>query len=162
MTETAKAVEATETEASTKKSIVPAKYSGKYKGAGDAVAEFIKEQITGKDGVEFTALFALCRANGIDEAKVKHYEGLYADKANNHGIEGRARMTLGNMLRAKARKEGKLNSIAGEETTFEGLAKPAVSGAAAKAQENAAEAETQETTTEETAVSEEVADETTE
>ena len=160
MTETAKAVEATET---TKKSIVPAKYSGKYKGAGDAVAEFIKEQITGKDGVEFTALFALCRANGIDEAKVKHYEGLYADKANNHGIEGRARMTLGNMLRAKARKEGKLNSIAGEETTFEGLAKPAVSGAAAKAQENAAEtAETQETTTEETAVSEEVADETTE
>lgn len=120
----------------TKKSIVPSKYSGKYKGAGDAVSDFIKAQTEG----QFASFAALARKNGIDEAQVAKYEGLVADKANNHGIEGRARMTLGNMLRAKARKDGKLVSLAGDETAFEGLAKPAVSGAAAKAQETAATA----------------------
>lgn len=134
MTETAKAVEATDAEKG-KKSIVPAKYSGKYKGAGDSLSEFIKSQTEGVSA----SLLALCRANGIDEAKVAKYEGLLADKENNHGIEGRARMTLGNMLRAKARKEGKLVNLAGDEVEFNDLAKPAVSGAAAKAQEAAAE-----------------------
>lgn len=144
--------------AAEKKSIVPSKYSGKYKSGGDAVAEFMKAQTEGN----LESLFALCRANGIDEAKVAHYAGLYADKANNHGIEGRARMTLGNMLRAKARKEGKLSALNGNEQTFEGLAKPAVSGAAAAAKENA-EAKTEDASeTQESAADPATGDETTE
>lgn len=118
-----------ETAEKTKKSIVPAKYSGKYKGAGDSVSEFIKAQTEG----QFESMAALCRKNGIPEVQVAKYEGLVADKANNHGIEGRARMTLGNMLRSKARKEGKLVALNGTETEFHDLPKPAVSGAAAAA-----------------------------
>lgn len=122
-----------------KKSIVPSKYSGKYKdGGSDAVATFIKEQSSGKEGFEFGAFFSLCRKNGIAEEKVAHYEALVADKANNHGIEGRARMTLGNMLRAKARKDSKLVGLNDQEQTFD-IPKPAVSGAAAAAQTAAAE-----------------------
>jgi len=102
------------TETKTSKSIVPSKYAGKYKdGGSDEVAAFIKEQSSGKDGFEYGAFFALCRKNGIDEAKVAHYEGIVASKA--HGGEGRARMTLGNMLRSKARKDGKLISLGDEE-----------------------------------------------
>lgn len=130
---------ATEASAPAKKSIVPSKYSGKYKDGGDTVAQFVKEQSSGKEGFEFGAFFSLCRKNGIEEAKVAHYESLVADKANNHGIEGRARMTLGNMLRAKARKNGKLVGLNDAETTFD-IPKPAVTGAAAAAQETAAEA----------------------
>lgn len=119
-----------------KKSIVPSKYAGKYKdGGSDALAEFIKQQCTGKEGFEFSAFFQLCRKNGLDEAKVKNYEDLIAAKA--HGAEGRARMTLRNMLATPARKNGKLIALDGTETPVE-VAKPAVSGAAAKAQENAA------------------------
>lgn len=123
------------TEKSTK-SIVPGKYAGKYKdGGSDALAEFIKSQCVGKDGFEFSAYFELCRKNGIAEEKVAHYEGLVASKA--HGAEGRARMTLRNMLATPARKNGKLTALDGSEVAID-LPKPAVSGAAAKAQENAA------------------------
>lgn len=134
-------------EATAKKSIVPSKYSGKYKDGGDAVAQFIKEQSSGKEGFEFGAFFSFCRKNGLDETKVAHYESLVADKANNHGIEGRARMTLGNMLRAKARKNGKLVGLNDAEVEFN-LPKPAVSGAAAAAQETAASTETETPATE--------------
>lgn len=138
MTEqTTAAVAADET---VKKSIVPAKYSGKYKGAGDSVSEFIKTQTEGV----FASMAALCRKNGITEEQVVKYEQLVANKGENHGIEGRARMTLGNMLRAKARKEQKLLNLAGEEVPFTDLKKPEVSGAAAKAQETAAETESTE------------------
>lgn len=125
----------TETTKSTK-SIVPSKYAGKYKdGGSDPLAEFIKSQSVGKDGFEFPAFFTLCRKNGIAEEKVAHYEKLVADKA--HGAEGRARMTLRNMLATPARKNGKLVALDGSEVAID-LPKPAVSGAAAKAQENAA------------------------
>lgn len=120
-----------------KKSIVPSKYSGKYKGGGsDALAEFIKTECTGKEGFEFTAFFALARKNGLPEEKVAHYEGQIAEKR--HGAQGRARMTLRNMLATIARKNGKLTGLNDEETAID-LPKPAVSGAAAKAQEQAAE-----------------------
>lgn len=129
--------ETAEAEVKEKKSIVPAKYAGKYKGGGsDALAEFIKEQCTGKDGFEFPAFFTLCRKNGIAEDKVSHYESLVEDKA--HGAQGRARMTLRNMLASIARKNGKLVGINDEETAID-LPKPAVSGAAAKAAETATE-----------------------
>lgn len=130
--------ETAEAEVKGKKSIVPAKYAGKYKGGGsDALAEFIKEQCTGKDGFEFPAFFTLCRKNGIAEDKVSHYESLVEDKE--HGSQGRARMTLRNMLASIARKNGKLVGINDEETAID-LPKPAVSGAAAKAAETATEA----------------------
>lgn len=130
----------TETAEKAKKSIVPAKYSGKYKEGGDAVSQFIKAQTEG----QFASLAALCRKNGVSEEQVTKYEGLVADKANNHGIEGRARMTLGNMVRSIARKSGKLVALNGEEVEFD-LPKPAVSGAAAAAQTQAAESAPAET-----------------
>lgn len=127
-----------------KKSIVPSKYSGKYKDGGtDQLAEFIKQQCTGKDGFEFPAFFSLCRKNlggTLTEEKVAHYEGLVNSKA--HGAEGRARMTLRNMLATHARKNGKLIGLNDTEVAIS-IAKPAVSGAAAKAQEAAASAETE-------------------
>ena len=124
MDEQTAAVEATEEK---KKSIVPAKYAGKYKGANDALAEFIKEQCSGKDGFEFTAFFTLCRKNGIAEDKVAHYEAQVAEKR--HGSQGRARMTLRNMLATIARKEGKLVGLNDEEVAIE-IAKPTLTGAA--------------------------------
>lgn len=128
-----------ETEATEKKSIVPSKYAGKYKNGGsDELAEFIKAQSTGKEGFEFTAFFTLCRKNGLPEDKVAAYEGQIAEKR--HGAQGRARMTLRNMLATIARKNGKLVGLNDEETAIN-LPKPAVSGAAAKAQETAASAE---------------------
>jgi len=128
--------EALATEATAKKSIVPAKYAGKYKGAGDSVSEFINTQSSGKEGFEFPAFFSLCRKNGIAEDKVKHYEDqVLVEKRN--GSPGRARMTLGNMLRSIARNKGQLIGLNDEATTFADLKKPAVSGAAAAAQETA-------------------------
>lgn len=133
-----------EGEAKATKSIVPAKYGNKYKNGGsDALATFINEQASGKEGFEYPAFFELCRKNGIDEAKVAHYEGLVAEKA--HGSQGRARMTLRNMLATIARKNGKLVALDGSEHAID-LPKPAVSGAAAKAQEAAASAQESETT----------------
>lgn len=102
-------------EAKVSKSIVPAKYAGKYKSGGsDALAEFIKSQCVNKEGTfEFPAFFELCKINGIEPGKVDHYSGLVQQKA--HGAEGRARMTLRNMLATPARKTGKLKNLAGEE-----------------------------------------------
>lgn len=124
------------TEAKVRKSIVPAKYADKYKdGGSDALSNFIKEQCVGKEGFEFTAFFNLCRINGIAEAQVAKYESAVASKAQ--GANGRARMTLRNMLATLARKNGKLKAQDGSEQDV-AVAKPAVSGAAAKAQEQAA------------------------
>lgn len=116
------------------KSIVPAGWKSK----GDALSQFINEQCTGKEGFEYSAFFQLCRANiggNLTEEKIAHYEGLVNDKA--HGSQGRAKMTLRNMLATLARKNGKLVGLNGEEVEID-LPKPAVSGAAAKAQEAAA------------------------
>lgn len=126
------ATETTATEA-TKKSIVPSKYSGKYKGGnGDQLAEFIAKESSGKDGFEFPAFFALCRKNGLPEDKVAHYEAQVLEEKR-HGSQGRARMTLRNMLATLVRKNGKLIALNGDEVAIE-IAKPAVSGAAAAAQ----------------------------
>jgi hypothetical protein len=119
-----------------RKSIVPAKYAGKYsKGGSDVLAEFINGQCTGKDGFEFTAFFQLCRMNGLPEEQVAKYEQAVADKA--HGANGRARMTLRNMLGTIARKTGKLQGLNGQEQEVS-LPARAPSGAAAKAQEQVA------------------------
>lgn len=123
-------------EAPAKKSIVPQGWKSK----GDDLSKFIDEQSSGKDGFEYTAFFNLCRKNGIAEEKVAHYETLVASKA--HGSQGRAKMTLRNMLATIARKNGKLVGLNGDETAID-LPKPAVSGAAAKAQETAAASNTE-------------------
>jgi len=136
--ETVETVEATESPKVTK-SIVPARYAGRYKAGGsDELAEFIKKQATGKEGFEWPAFFQLVRANGILEEKVAHYEAQVA--AKRHGAEGRARMTLRNMLATIARKNGKLVGLNGEETTIN-LPKPVLSGAAADAATKAGAAE---------------------
>lgn len=119
------------------KSIVPSKYAGKYKNGGsDPLAEFIKSQCVGKDGFEFSAFFQLNRINGIADEKVKHYEDQVAAKLN--GANGRARMTLRNMLATIARKNGKLKNLAGEDVEVV-VPKQTVSGAAAKQQAATAE-----------------------
>jgi hypothetical protein len=134
-----------------KKSIVPTKYAGKYKGGGsDALATFIKAQCGEGDKFEFTAFFELCTKNGIDAAKVEHYKKLVEDKA--HGAEGRARMTLRNMLATPARKNGKLIGLDGAEHEVV-IAKAPLTGAAAAAQA-ASEAKTEEAPAAETPVEE--------
>src|SRR5688572_6795680 len=104
----------TATEPKTTKSIVPSKYSGRYKNGGeDALAQFIKEQCATEQGFSFEKFFELCTKNGLPEEKVEHYKGQVAEKR--HGAEGRARMTLRNMLATIARKNGKLVGLNGEE-----------------------------------------------
>ena len=115
------------------KSIVPAKYAGRYKAGGsDALAEFIKAQSAVESGFSFPNFFELCRRNGIPEDKVAHYEQQVADKR--HGAQGRARMTLRNMLATFARKNGELVGLDGSSTSIS-LPKPTLSGAAKKAKE---------------------------
>jgi fructose-specific component phosphotransferase system IIB-like protein len=130
-------------EEKTTKSIVPAGWKSK----NDDLAKFIDNQCSGKEGFEYPAFFSICRKNGIDEAKVKHYEELVASKA--HGSQGRAKMTLRNMLATIARKNGKLVGLNDEEVAID-LPKPALGGAAAKAAEAKATetAEVQESVTE--------------
>jgi hypothetical protein len=139
VTEETNAVVEETTEKKTK-SIVPARYAGRYKGGGsDALAEFIKAQCQTKDGFDFPAFFDLCRKNGLPEDKVAMYEGQVAEKR--HGAQGRARMTLRNMLATIVRKDGKITGINGEVVELS-LPKPALSGAAAKAKADAGEAVT--------------------
>ena len=125
------------TEPKTTKSIVPSKYSGRYKNGGeDALAQFIKAQCSDEKGFSFDKFFELCSANGIAQDKVDHYKAQVAEKR--HGAEGRARMTLRNMLATFARKNGKLVGLDGAEAEVS-LPKVALTGAAkAAAEKNAA------------------------
>ena len=123
----------TASEPKTTKSIVPAKYSGKYKNGGeDALAQFIKAQCTDEQGFNFDKFFELCSANGIPQEKVDHYKAQVSEKR--HGAEGRARMTLRNMLATFARKNGKLINLEGDEEEVS-LPKAALTGAAKAAAE---------------------------
>lgn len=125
----------------TSKSIVPTKYGSKYKGGGtDELAAFINKQCVGKDGFEYPAFFELCKKNGLDGAKVDHYSAQVAEKR--HGSQGRARMTLRNMLATIARKNGKLIAIDGSEVEVT-LPKTVLAGAAAEAKAKADTATTE-------------------
>ena len=117
----------------TTKSIVPSKYSGRYKNGGeDPLAQFIKSQCIADGNFSFDRFFDLCRKNGLPEDKVAHYQGQVAEKR--HGAEGRARMTLRNMLATIVRKENKATGLDGQVHEVN-LPKPALTGAAAKAAE---------------------------
>lgn len=112
------------------KSIIGEKYRGKYTGAGDWLAAMIDGQVqvpefknkttkdedgnettksvaTGQKPVDITKLFALAAANGIDA------EERYGDQIERPNATGRLRMTIGNMLRARARKRHGLNDLEG-------------------------------------------------
>ena len=123
-------------EAKVSKSIVPAKYAGKYKdGGSDALAQFINTECKGTDGFDYDKFFELCVENGLPEDKVNHYkEQVDAKKL---GSQGRARMTLRNMLATIARKSGQLKGLDGGLTEIE-LPKVALAGAAAKAKQETA------------------------
>jgi plasmid stability protein len=114
--------------AKTTKSIVPSKYSGRYKNGGeDPLALFIKAQCATPEGFSFPHFFDLCEKNGIAADKVAHYKAQVAEKR--HGAEGRARMTLRNMLATIVRKNGKALGLDGSEVAID-LPKPALTGAA--------------------------------
>lgn len=103
-----------ETEAKERKSIVPSKYGNKYKkGGNDELAQFINSQCTVDNEFDFGRFFSLCRENGLPEEKVGHYEAQVNEKR--HGSQGRARMTLRNMLATIVRKNGKLVGLDGDE-----------------------------------------------
>lgn len=95
-------------EASTKKSIVDPKYRNRYKGeeAKDFVSKFIEEQCRvastdGKSSVFDTGkLFDLALLNGGKQAKVDKLK----TQEGGRGYGPRMRMTLGNVIRASARK----------------------------------------------------------
>lgn len=119
------------------KSIVPAKYAGKYKdGGSDALAKFINDQCKGAEGFDYAKFFSLCRKNGIPEEKVAHYESQVAEKLN--GSQGRARMTLRNMLAAIARKAKTVKGL--DDGDYEIEMPKLVLGGAAKAQAEQKEA----------------------
>jgi hypothetical protein len=125
--------EATPAPAKTTKSIVPSKYAGRYKNGGeDPLALFIKQQCVEDGNFSFPKFFDLCRKNGITEEKVAHYEGQVAEKR--HGAEGRARMTLRNMLATLVRKNNKATGLDGVEVEVT-LPKVQLTGAAKAAAE---------------------------
>ena len=113
-TNAADAVKAgTDAPATEAKSIVPNKYAGKYKNGGQGpTSDFIRNQCGEGDKFEYDAFFNLASKNGIPEDKIALYKGQV--DAKQLGANGRARMTLGNMLRAKARKDQKLVALNGE------------------------------------------------
>ena len=118
------------------KSIVPSKYTGRYKdGGNDPLAVFIKQQCVDKDGFSFDKFFELCSKNGVAEEQIAKYKAQVNEKR--HGAEGRTRMTLRNMLATFVRKNGKAIALDGSEVPLQ-LAKPPVSGEAKKAEESAA------------------------
>lgn len=119
-------------EPTAKKSIIPEKYQGKYKGAEDWLSQFIDGQVktvpmkdktttetvdgeeitktisvaAGKAKLDLDKLFALTDANGIDSKEMQAQR----DRKN---APGRIRMTLGNALRAAAKHRHGLNNIDG-------------------------------------------------
>ena len=103
------------------KSIINSKYTGKYREASDWMGDFIRknasafEEVTvnGKTveqeaGLDVDALFTLAENNGLDVASHKK-------RKKDPGFVGNFRMSLGNMLRAVARKRHGLYDV---ENTF--------------------------------------------
>jgi hypothetical protein len=121
-----------------KGSIVNPKYAGAYKNGGregDELAAFINDQCRTDKGFDYDVFFALCVKNGVPVEQTEKYN---ADiQANKHGAQGRARMTLRNLLASIARKQGHLVDLNGQEHPLN-VPKPPTTGAARKAQETAA------------------------
>jgi hypothetical protein len=104
-------------EAKSSKSIVPNKYGNKYKNGGsDELATFINSQATVEKTFDFGKFFSLARANGVAEEQVAKYEAQVGSKQ--HGSQGRARMTIRNMLATIVRKNGALVGLDGETVSI--------------------------------------------
>lgn len=111
-------------------SIIDPKYRDKYRNGGDWLSNFVdgevkmsivrNKTVTAEDGTKSTEvvdtnktrislehLFALAEANSLDVAKYK----VDAEKPN---APGRLRMTIGNMLRAVAKKRHGLFNVNGD------------------------------------------------
>ncbi len=97
-------------------SIIPKKYRNNYKGASDWIGEFIDGQCRTKgendkdEGLNPSLLCDLAAANHVKEDKVAHFRGDIGKK----NAPGRLRMTIGNMLRAAARKRHGLFDLNGD------------------------------------------------
>ena len=102
--------------------IIDPKYAERYRGDGDFLSSLIKAECyvqllkDGKDGekvnngkpiLDLEKLFDLAEANGIP-AREK-----YSDQTDRKNAAGRLRMTIGNSLRAAARKRHGLYTAAG-------------------------------------------------
>jgi len=117
------------TEKPVRKSIVPAGWKTK----NDVLRQFIEEQCKTKDGFSYENFFALCRENSLPGDKIDHYrEQVLVEKRL--GSQGRAVMTLRNMLATIARKDGKLKDLDGDDVDIE-MPKVALSGAVKAAAE---------------------------
>lgn len=99
-------------------SIIDEKYKGKYRGASDAIGELIEKRCTkmpegakagDKGELVLKDLFALGAANNLDKDKLANLKTQQNDKNG----PGRIRMTIGNMLRAAARRRHGLYDIDG-------------------------------------------------
>lgn len=122
------------TDEAEKKSIIDPKYAERYKTKPkDWLGNFLDEQVTtaemkektikgedseedtkrmvasGKRVLDLDKLFALCEQNSLDTAKMK-------EQADRKNAPGRIRMTLGNSLRAAARKRHGLFDVDGNWT----------------------------------------------
>lgn len=86
------------------------KYRGRYKGGSDWIGKVINDQcvVTDDEGknpkLDLDKLFALAEVNGLS---VENHRAT-ADQTN---APGRLRMTIGNMLRGKAKKRHGLYAI---------------------------------------------------
>ena len=105
-------------EAAPSKSIIPGKYAAAYKERGaDWLGEMIAHEcnvtVEGTDkkkastGLELNKLFDLGKANSVDTSK-------YHDQVDRPNAIGRLRMTIGNMLRARAKRRHGMFNIAGK------------------------------------------------
>ena len=79
------------------KNFIDPKYAHRYRGSSDWVGAMISEHCTSKeDGtIDLDILFKFAERNGIDTAKFRGQTGA-------PNAPGRLRMTIGNMLRARA------------------------------------------------------------
>jgi hypothetical protein len=121
-----------EGEVKTTKSIVPAKYAGKYKDPAndDALRTFIKEQTYENGKVNLDKFYELCLANGVPAEQVTKYKTQTDAKVG--GASGRAVMTLRNLMSTVARKGEGMKGLDGKTYDVK-IAKAALTGAAADA-----------------------------
>jgi hypothetical protein len=115
-----------QTETKERKSIVPAGWKSK----NDELRQYVDKNCVTDGKFDFDKFFALAAKNGVPEEQVTKYKEVVASNA--HGAQGRAKMTVRNMLANIVRKAGKLIDIDGNDVPME-LPKPTLSGAAAKA-----------------------------
>lgn len=82
--------------------------TSRTKTVKDAEGNTTTEEVPGKPAIDMDKLFELAGANGVDA------KGKYGDQIDAKNAAGRLRMTVGNMLRARAKARHGLYNVAGE------------------------------------------------